>query len=126
MVKATKQQTEKALRALSPHIRGVLLYGPDEGMGREYADAIGRQIVDDLADPFRVARLGPDMVKATGSILADEMAALSMIGGRRLIRLMGPAMRWFPPLKMPFCMRAIAAAGDGGGSGQRLETEKAV
>jgi DNA polymerase-3 subunit delta len=116
MVKATKQQTEKALRALSPNIRGVLLYGPDEGLGREYADAIGRQIVEDLADPFRVARLGPDMVKATGSILADEMAALSMVGGRRLIRLDGASDAMVPALEDAFLHAGdsllLAMAGD--------------
>lgn len=91
MVKASKQQTEQALRALPAHIRAVLLYGPDEGLVRERADHIGRQVVDDASDPFRVARLGPDQLKATPSLLIDEMNALSMTGGRRLIRLEGAA-----------------------------------
>lgn len=89
MVKANRSQIQQALHSLEKTVKAVLLYGPDDGLVRERADQIARQLVDDLNDPFRVARIGPDQLKATPSLLTDEMAALSMIGGRRLVWLEG-------------------------------------
>lgn len=87
MVKAKPQQIQGVLKALSPNFAAVLLFGPDEGLVRERADLISKQIVDDLADPFDVVRLGADQIKAEPSLLSDERASLSMMGGRRLIRV---------------------------------------
>ena len=70
-----------------PAIRAVLLYGPDEGLVRERAAAIGRQIVSDLGDPFRVATLTAEAIAADPTLLADEAASLSLMGGRRLVRV---------------------------------------
>jgi DNA polymerase-3 subunit delta len=63
--------------------RAALLYGDDEGLIRERAEALVRVVAGSLDDPFRVAELGRE---AWGQ-LGDEMSALSMIGGRRVIRL---------------------------------------
>ncbi len=87
MVKANRSQIQQALRSLEATYKAVLLYGPDDGLVRERADLIAHQLVDDLNDPFRVARIGPDQLKATPSLLVDEMAAMSMTGGRRLVWL---------------------------------------
>ena len=65
----------------------MLVYGPDSGLIRERADSLARQIVDDLDDPFRVSELDPAMLKDDPARLADEAAALSMTGGRRVVRL---------------------------------------
>lgn len=75
------------LRAPDPAVRAVLLYGPDSGLVRERADALARSIVPDLADPFRVADLTPALLRDDPARLADEAAALSLTGGRRVIRL---------------------------------------
>lgn len=88
-MKASRQDIASALKALPAHVKAVLLYGPDEGLVRERAKLIGGQIVEDISDPFRVAQLSPEMLKAEPSRLADEMAAISMIGGRRLVLLDG-------------------------------------
>lgn len=89
MAKANRHQIRSALKALDPGMRGVLLFGPDEGLVRERAEIFARQVVEDPSDPFRVARLTPETIKAEPSQLADEMAAISMLGGRRLVRLEG-------------------------------------
>lgn len=88
-MKANRNQIRAALAELPGGIRGVLVYGPDEGLVRERAGRFGRQIVADPADPFRVARLGSEALKAEPARLRDEMAAISMLGGRRLVRLDG-------------------------------------
>jgi len=89
MVKANRQQIRSALKGLDSKFRGVLAFGPDEGLVRERADMLARQLVEDPSDPFRVARLTPETLKADPARLADEMAAISMLGGRRLVRLEG-------------------------------------
>jgi DNA polymerase-3 subunit delta len=73
------------IRAPSPQVRAVLVYGPDEGQVRERAAAIARKIVPDAGDPFRIAELAPETLTANQSALADESCALSMSGGRRLV-----------------------------------------
>lgn len=70
-----------------PRARAVLVYGPDSGLVRDRADTIGSHIVADLSDPFRVADLSGRMIADDPARLADEAASLSLIGGRRLVRV---------------------------------------
>jgi DNA polymerase-3 subunit delta len=82
-----------------PAARAVLLFGPDAGLVREYAEAIARTVVADLADPFRVAELGTDTLKDDPARLSDEAAAISMLGGRRVIRVRGAGNETLAALK---------------------------
>ncbi len=61
--------------------RLALIYGEDEGQIRERSQMLTRQVAGSLTDPFLVVELGREN---WGQIPA-EMAALSMIGGRRVI-----------------------------------------
>jgi DNA polymerase-3 subunit delta len=63
--------------------RLVLLYGEDEGLIRERAQELTKRIGGSLNDPFRVVELERD----SWSQISGEMAALSMIGGRRVVRV---------------------------------------
>jgi DNA polymerase-3 subunit delta len=63
--------------------RLVLLYGEDEGLIRERAQHLTKLVAGDLHDPFRVVELDRD----TWPQMSGEMAALSMIGGRRVVRV---------------------------------------
>jgi len=67
--------------------RAFLVYGPDEGLVRERAVILGKQVVEDLSDPFNVIDLPGTMVEDDPARLADELAAMSMMGGRKLIRI---------------------------------------
>ena len=75
------------LQRPDPDIRAVLLYGPDAGLVRERADHLARTVCADLADPFRVADLNGAALAADPARLADESAQLSLIGGRRVVRV---------------------------------------
>ena len=75
------------LRSPDPDIRAVLLYGPDAGLVRERADALGRTIAPDLRDPFRVADLTGAVLVTDPARLYDEAAQISLMGGRRLVRV---------------------------------------
>jgi DNA polymerase III subunit delta len=68
-------------------IRAVLLYGPDSGLARERADDLAKSVCPDLQDPFRVVELSGAAVAADPARLADEAAQLSLIGGRRVVRV---------------------------------------
>ena len=74
-------------------IRAVLLYGPDTGLVRERADTLARTVCSDLRDPFRVADLTGSALAADPARLADEAAQMSLIGGRRVIRVHDAADR---------------------------------
>jgi DNA polymerase III subunit delta len=77
------------LQRPDPDIRAVLVYGPDEGLVRERAAIIARTVCADLSDPFRVADLSAAVLAADPARLADEAAQLSLIGGRRVVRVNG-------------------------------------
>src|SRR5262249_8495560 len=70
-------------------LAAALFFGPDQGMVRERAEALARTIVPDLSDAFRVAELSEQALNADGARLADEAAAISMLGGRRVVRVRG-------------------------------------
>jgi DNA polymerase-3 subunit delta len=63
--------------------RVVLLHGEDEGLVRERARDLTKLVAGSLNDPFRVVELDRD---GWGNIAA-EAAAISMVGGRRVVRV---------------------------------------
>ncbi|HEY1637486.1 MAG TPA: DNA polymerase III subunit delta [Rhizomicrobium sp.] len=67
----------------------ALLFGPDQGLARERADTLARTVVPDLNDAFRVAELDETALMADNARLFDEAAAISMLGGRRVVRIRG-------------------------------------
>ena len=68
-------------------IRVFLLFGPDEGLVRERADALERQAVPDPNDPFRLADLDGAAVNSDAALLYDEATALAFGGGQRAVRV---------------------------------------
>ena len=86
-MKLAAGRVEGFLHRPDPDIRAVLLYGPDAGLVRERADALGRSISPDLRDPFRVADLTGAALAADPARLYDEAAPISLMGGKRLVRV---------------------------------------
>lgn len=68
-------------------IKAVLVYGPDAGLvamrGRQMLEAV----VDDLSDPFRTVQFVFNDIKDDAARLSDEINAMSLMGGRRFIRV---------------------------------------
>jgi DNA polymerase-3 subunit delta len=85
-VRLAAARVEAFLRRPDIEIAAVLLYGPDQGLVRERADAIGRTVTTDLQDPFLVADLTGAILAADPARLFDEAAQISLTGGRRLVR----------------------------------------
>ncbi len=85
MVKLAARQIDGFLKA--PSAAWLLLYGPDAGLVRERATRLAAAVAGDAGDPFRVAELTPAMLRDDPARLADEANALSLTGGRRVVRL---------------------------------------
>jgi DNA polymerase-3 subunit delta len=75
--------------ANNKEIFAVLVYGPESGLVSIRAKKIATSIVADLSDPFLVASLNEKQLDEDKGLLADEFAAISMLGGRKLIMVDG-------------------------------------
>ena len=83
-MKITAQAVGRTLKDVGSW-RVVLLHGDDGGLIRERARDAVRTVVDDLDDPFRLARLEAEEQDR----LEEEALALSLTGGRRAVWLRG-------------------------------------
>jgi DNA polymerase-3 subunit delta len=86
-VKIEPRQADAFLKKPDPRIRAVLVYGNDEGLVAERAAQLARSVCEDLRDPFRVVDIAGDALKGDPARLADEFGAMSLMGGRRVIRV---------------------------------------
>jgi len=68
-------------------LRALVIYGPDEGLVAERGRKAAQSVCPDLADAFRVVDIPGSALKDDGARLADEIAAISLMGGRRVIRV---------------------------------------
>jgi DNA polymerase-3 subunit delta len=82
-------ESERLLDRLPRGLMAVLLFGPDQGLVRERAERLVLSIVPDLRDPFRVADMEGGALQEDPARLFTEAAALSMTGGRRVVRIRG-------------------------------------
>jgi DNA polymerase III subunit delta len=78
---------ERFLGAPPKDVRAALIYGRDRGQVRERADALAAKSTERPDDPFDSARLTDTDIDGDPGRLEGELSALSMMGGRRLIRL---------------------------------------
>ncbi|HEX3699592.1 MAG TPA: DNA polymerase III subunit delta [Phenylobacterium sp.] len=87
MILSRRPDIERFLKAPEPAIRAALIYGRDAGVVRDRGHELARRIAKDPDDPFDVAQLTDGDLEADASRLEGELAAQSLMGGRRLIRL---------------------------------------
>src|SRR4051794_41092797 len=86
-MKVASRDQARFLQAADKAVAAVLFYGPDQGLVREPALELVTRVAGDATDPYRVVELGPAQLKDAPARLADEAAALSLTGGRRVVRL---------------------------------------
>jgi DNA polymerase-3 subunit delta len=87
MILNRRPDVERFLAKPDPNIRAVLFYGRDLGVVRERARALAEKVAVRPDDPFDVALISDGDLDADPARLADELAAYSLMGGRRLVRL---------------------------------------
>ncbi|MAI49628.1 MAG: DNA polymerase III subunit delta [Rhodospirillaceae bacterium] len=86
-MKVPTARAEAFTKAPPDEIRAILIYGPDLGLVRERAEAAATAVAGSLSDPFKVAEFTTAALKDEPSRLTDEAQAISMMGGRRVVRL---------------------------------------
>ncbi len=95
----------------------VLVFGPDAGLVGERVNAIVKASVDDVSDPFALARLEGEEVAADPSRLVEEAQTMPLFGGRRAVwvkaagRNLAPAVEALLGAPMAEC-RVVIEAGD--------------
>ena len=70
-------------------IFAALIYGPESGLVSIRCRQIAGMIVKDVSDPFLVVSLNEKRIDEDKGLLFDEFAAISMLGGRKLIKVDG-------------------------------------
>ena len=68
-----------------PARRVVLVFGPDAGLVGERVHALLAASVDDINDPFALARLDGEELAAEPSRLVEEALTMPLFGGRRAV-----------------------------------------
>ena len=116
-MKLTPAKVEGFLRTPPATCRIVLIYGPDEGLVSERAKALVERFTQDPADPFAVSVLKASQLRQDPAQLLDEVTALSLTGGARvvLVEEAGEALSELLPavLEAPEgSARVIVKAGD--------------
>lgn len=88
-MKLSASEADRAAKNPPKGMIAALVYGPDAGLVHERTENLLRTVVEDLTDPFRVADLDESALSADPARLADEAAAMSMMGGQRVVRVRG-------------------------------------
>ena len=95
----------------------VLVFGPDAGLVSERVNALVKSSVDDVNDPFALARLEAEDLSAEPSRLVEEAQTIPLFGGRRAVwvkagsRNIAPAVEALLALPAIEC-RVVIEAGD--------------
>ncbi len=87
MILNKRPDIERFLGKPDPAVRAVLIYGRDMGVVRDRGHALAARVVPNPDDPFDVAQLTEQDLSDDGGRLEGELAAQSLMGGRRLVRL---------------------------------------
>ncbi len=87
MILSKRPDIERFLRQPDPAVRAAVIYGRDVGVVRDRGHALAAKVVKDPNDPFDVSQLTDGDLDADAGRLEGELAAQSLMGGRRLVRL---------------------------------------
>ena len=115
-MKIPPARADRFCAAPGSDVRLVLIYGSNEGLVRARAEACVKAVAEDPGDPFRVTSLDPALLRDEPGRLTDEAAALSLVGGRRAVRLRGATEAVVPAIRSCLALPAteslvIAEAG---------------
>ena len=89
MAQKKAHEVDNFVRRPDPRYRAFLIYGPDRGLVSERAAALSRSVDVDLADDFNVVRLDTGDIREDPARLLDEINAIALFGGDRLVWVRG-------------------------------------
>lgn len=87
MILSRRPDIERFLSRPDAGVRAALIYGRDMGVVRDRGHQLAAKLVPNPDDPFDVALLTEQDLADDGGRLEGELAAQSLMGGRRLVRL---------------------------------------
>jgi len=82
-------EADKFIAAPPKALQAALVFGPDAGLVQERTEKLLKTVVSDLTDPFNSVDVSEAALLDDKARLFDEAAAISMMGGRRVIRVRG-------------------------------------
>ena len=86
-MKVNARDADSRIQRPDPAIKAWLIFGPDRGLAHERASTLVKAILPDPNDPFALTQLTEEDLKSDPAALADAMAAMSLTGGQRLVRV---------------------------------------
>lgn len=87
MVKITPREADRLIANPDSQYRAFLVFGPDRGLAHERAGKLVKSLLEDPNDPFALSQLAEEDLKSDPAALADAMAAMSLTGGKRVVRV---------------------------------------
>ncbi len=87
MILSRRPDIERFLSRPDAGVRAALIYGRDIGVVRDRGHQLAGKLVPNPDDPFDVALLTEQDLADDAARLEGELAAQSLMGGRRLVRL---------------------------------------
>ena len=99
-------------------LRAALIYGADEGLVRERSNRLAQSVLGAGHDPLNLVEIEAAAAKSDPGRILDEAQAISMFGGRRLVRVRGagdthaPAIAPFVAAPPPGDAVLVVEAGD--------------
>ena len=86
-MKLNASQSDNFIKSPNKDIQFSLIFGVDEGLVRQRVKSLCNFITDNQDDPFCKLDISFDKLKEDFVLLSDEIAAISMYGGRKFIHI---------------------------------------
>jgi DNA polymerase-3 subunit delta len=87
VILSKRPEIDRFLAGPERGVRAAVIWGKDRSGVRERADRLAKAVTDRPDDPFDVALLTETDIEKGDGRLEEELSALSLTGGRRLVRL---------------------------------------
>jgi DNA polymerase-3 subunit delta len=87
VILSKRPDVERFLSRPDPGVRAAVIWGKDRSGVRERADRLAKAVTERPDDPFDVALLTETDIEKGDGRFEEELSALSLTGGRRLVRL---------------------------------------
>ncbi len=87
MILSKRPEVDRFLKSPDAAVRAAVIHGKDRSGVAERAEILCKAITPDLNDPFNVTLLTDSDIDGDEAKLEEALTALSMIGGRRLVRV---------------------------------------
>jgi DNA polymerase-3 subunit delta len=87
VILAKRPEIDRFLSRPEPGIRAAVIHGKDRSGVAERATTLCKTVTPDLNDPFNVTLLTDTDIDADDGRLEDALTAMSLMGGRRLVRI---------------------------------------